>query len=300
MSASLLTTKLYVPSVRAGLVSRPRLIARLDEGLRSGHKLTLISAAAGFGKTTLLSAWVGAKQASRRQVAWLSLDEGDNDPARFWRYVIAALQAVNPQISETMQGALQSPQPPSPESLLTTLINDVADAVDATDGPLILVLDDYHVIEAESIHRSLDFLLEHLPPELHLVVATREDPPLALPRLRGRGQVTEIRAADLRFTAEEAAQFLNACMGLGLSAEDVATLESRTEGWIVGLQMVALALQGLSRRGRADQRDFGRLCRRRPLRWRLPGRRGALPPAISHPVLSATDVDPGAAVRSAV
>jgi LuxR family maltose regulon positive regulatory protein len=256
MSTSLLTTKLYIPPARSELVSRPRLIARLDEGLRSGRKLTLISATAGFGKTTLLSAWVGARQALRQKVAWLSLDEGDNDPARLWRYVIAALQIVNHQIGKTMQGALQSPQPPSPESLVTTLINDIADAVDATDGPLTLVLDDYHVIEAESIHQSLDFLLDHLPPELHLVIATREDPPLALPRLRGRGQVTEIRAVDLRFTAEEAAQFLNACMGLGLSAEDIATLENRTEGWIVGLQMAALALQGLSQRGRADQRDF--------------------------------------------
>jgi LuxR family maltose regulon positive regulatory protein len=256
MSASLLTTKLYIPPTRAELVSRPRLIERLDEGLRSGHKLTLISATAGFGKTTLLSAWVGARRALPQRIAWLALDEGDNDPARFWRYVIAALQMVNPKIGKTMQGALQSPQPPPPESLLTTLINDVADVIDATDGPLILVLDDYHVIEAEPIHQSLDFLLDHLPPELHLVIATREDPPLALPRLRGRGQVTEIRAADLRFTPEEAVQFLNTCMGLGLSAEDVATLESRTEGWIVGLQMAAVALQGLSRRGQADQRDF--------------------------------------------
>jgi LuxR family maltose regulon positive regulatory protein len=254
MATPLLATKLYIPPLHPNLVPRPRLLQRMTAGLAC--RLTLVSAPAGFGKTTLLSAWVGARQALRQKVAWLSLDEGDNDLARFWRYVIAALQTVNPQVGETMQSALQSPQPPSPESLLTTLINDIANVVDMTDGPLILVLDDCHVIEAEPIQRSLGFFLDHLPPKLHLVIATREDPPLALPRLRGRGQVTEIRAVDLRFTAEEAAQFLNTCMGLGLSAEDVATLENRTEGWIVGLQMAALALQGLSRQGQADQREF--------------------------------------------
>lgn len=246
MVTTLLETKLYIPPIRPDRVSRRRLIERLDEGLRLGYRLTLISAAAGFGKTTLLSEWVASLPASAQPVAWLFLDEGDNDPICFWRYVVAALQTVRPGIGVTMQAALESPQPPPIETLPATLINDVASGIGATDGPLILVLDDYHVIETQPIHQSLSFFLDHLPPRMHLVIATREDPPLSLPRFRGRGQVTEIRAADLRFTAEETAQFLNTCIGLGLSAEDVATLESRTEGWIVGLQMAALALQKLS------------------------------------------------------
>jgi LuxR family maltose regulon positive regulatory protein len=221
---------------------RPRLVERLNVGLH--RKLTLISAAAGFGKTTLLSDWV---RHTERPVAWLSLDRGDNDPGRFWRYVIAALQTVDTAIGRTAQAALLSPQQPPLNTLVTALINDVV----AFPAPLILVLDDYHVIEAEPIHNSLNFLLDHLPPQLHLVITTRADPPLSLSRRRGRSELTEIRMADLCFTTKEAVEFLNTCMGLDLSAEDITRLEDRTEGWIVGLQMAALSLQG-----RADKHDF--------------------------------------------
>jgi LuxR family maltose regulon positive regulatory protein len=235
MDTPLLTTKLYIPPVRPELVSRPRLIERLNQGLH--RKLTLVSAPAGFGKTTLLSESVGG---CGRPVAWLSLDKGDNDPTRFWAYFIAALQTVRADIGETALAMLRSSQPPPIEAILTTLINEVAEGADA----FAFVLDDYHVIEAQPIRSALAFLLDHLPPQMHLVIASRADPPLPLSRLRGRGQLTELRTADLRFTPDEAAAFLNQVMGLGLSAEDVAALEARTEGWIVGLQMAALSMRG--------------------------------------------------------
>jgi LuxR family maltose regulon positive regulatory protein len=233
--APLLTTKLYIPPLRPNLVPRPRLNQRLSD--RVGHKLTLVSAPAGFGKTTLLSAWI---HAGEQRVTWLSLDEGDNDPARFWTYVIAALQRLHARIGETALSLLESPQPPPPEALLTLLLNDIA----AFAQPFSLVLDDYHVITAQGVHQGVAFLLDHLPPQMHLMITSRADPPLALTRLRARNQLTEIRAADLRFTAEEAAAFLNEVMGLGLTAEQVAALETRTEGWIAGLQLAALSMQG--------------------------------------------------------
>ena len=235
MSASLLTTKLCIPPVRPELVPRPRLIERLNEGLH--RKLTLVSAPAGFGKTTLLSEWVAGCE---RSVAWLSLDEGDNDPVRFLAYLIAALQTVEASVGERTLGVLQSPQPPPIEAVLTALINEIA----AAAVPLVLVLDDYHVVEEQVIHNALTFLLEHVPPQMHLAIATRADPSLPLARLRGRGQLTELRAADLRFTTEEAAAFLNQVMGLGLCDDDVGALEARAEGWIAGLQMAALSMQG--------------------------------------------------------
>ena len=237
MSTSILTTKLYIPSPRPKVVFRPRLIARLDEGLY--HKLTLISAPAGFGKTTLISEWVAR---SERATAWLSLDEGDNDLARFLAYLVAALQTITAELGEGLLAGLQSPQPPHIESMLTILLNEIA----ATPGNFILVLDDYHAIDAQPVDQVLTFLLEHLPPQMHLVIVTREDPQLPLARLRARGQLTELRAADLRFTPAEAAEFLNQMMGLNLSAEDIAALETRTEGWIAGLQMAALSMQGRS------------------------------------------------------
>jgi LuxR family maltose regulon positive regulatory protein len=240
MPTPLLRTKLHIPPVRPELVPRPRLIERLNAGLH--RKLTLVSAPAGFGKTTLLSEWIagcGRSQPSVR-IAWLSLDKGDNDPARFWAYSIAALHTIHEDVGEAALAALPSPQSPPIESILTTLINEIT----AIPDGLVLVFDDYHVIEAQPIHDALAFLLDHLPPQMHLIIATRADPPLPLSRLRGRGHLTELRTADLRFTPEEAAAFLNQAMGLGLSAEDVAVLEARTEGWIVGLQMVALSLQG--------------------------------------------------------
>ena len=233
MSAPLLPTKLYIPPSRPKIVLRPRLIERLNEGMQ--RTLTLISASAGFGKTTLVSEWIAG---CGRPVAWLSLDEGDND--RFLTYLIAALQTIAPNIGEGVLAVLQSPQPPPTESILTTLLNEITTIPDS----FILVLDDYHVIDSKPVDQALTFLVEHLPPQMHLVIATREDPPLPLARLRARGQLTELRAADLRFTPAEAAEFLNQVMGLNLSAEDIAALETRTEGWIAGLQLAALSMQG--------------------------------------------------------
>lgn len=217
------------------------MIERLDEGLH--RKLTLVSAPAGFGKTTLVSAWVTG---SERKVAWLSLDEADSDPARFLTYLVAALRTISPGLGEGVLGVLQIPQPPPIETILTALLNEIASISDN----LILVLDDYHVIDANPVDNALTFLLEHLPPQMHLVIATREDPRLPMARLRARDQLTELRIADLRFTPSEAAAFLHA-MGLELSAEDIATLETRTEGWIAGLQLAAILMQG-----QEDTTDF--------------------------------------------
>ncbi|MFN2156305.1 MAG: hypothetical protein ACK2UX_13800, partial [Anaerolineae bacterium] len=237
MSTPLLETKLYAPPIRPELVSRPHLIERLEVGLRRGCKLTLLSAPAGYGKTTLLSAWA-AHAESRMPVAWLSLDEGDNDPARFWAYVAGALRTVRAEIGEIGQMVFQSPPPPI-DAALTGLLNQVAIVPD----PFVLVLDDYHLIHTPAIHEGIAFLLEYLPPQMHLVMATRVDPPLPIPRLRGRGQLTELYQSDLRFTQEEAACFLNEAIGLDLSTEDVAALERRTEGWIAGLQMAAASMR---------------------------------------------------------
>ncbi len=232
----LLATKLYIPPPRPNIVRRPRLIARLNAGL--DRKLTLLSAPAGFGKTTLLSDWIAG---CGRQSAWLSLDRGDNDPARFLAYVVVALQTIEASIGAGVLGALRSSQLPPLEPILTALLNDLTTLSD----PFILVLDDYHVLDAQPVDQALTFLLEHLPPQMHVVIATREDPQLALARLRAGGHLTELRAADLRFTASEAAEFLNQAMDLNLSADDIAALETRTEGWIAGLQLAAISLQGL-------------------------------------------------------
>jgi len=242
MSTPILATKLYIPPPRPNVVLRPRLIARLNEGLHG--RLTLISAPAGFGKTTLLSEWIAGR---KWPVAWLSLDESDNDLSQFLTYLVAALQTIDNHMGAGMLSILQSPQPLPAELFLTSLINAVAEA----PQQFILLLDDYHRIEARPIHNALTFLLDHLPPQMHLAIASRSDPPLPLARLRGQRRLTELRAADLRFTPDEAATFLNQMMGLDLSAADVAALESRTEGWIVGLQMAALSMQG-----RADTASF--------------------------------------------
>src|SRR5438067_7045713 len=234
----ILATKLYLPRLRPNVVSRPRLLERLNEGLH--RKLTLISAPAGFGRTTLVSAWVEASARPRTRTAWLSLDEGDNDPARFLAYLVAALQTIAAHIGEGVLGALQSPQPPPTEAILMALLNEITTLPDN----FVLVLDDYHMIDAKPVDIALTYLVEHLPPQMHLVIATREDPQLPLARLRAQGQLIELRAADLRFTPSEAAEFLNQVMGLNLSAEDIAALERRTEGWIAGLQLAALSLQG--------------------------------------------------------
>ncbi|HEV2109213.1 MAG TPA: hypothetical protein VGR16_13200, partial [Thermomicrobiales bacterium] len=235
MSTSVLVTKLYIPPPRPKVIPRPRLIERLNEGM--DRKLTLISAPAGFGKTTLVSEWVAGCE---RPTAWLSLDEADNDPARFLTYLVAALQTVATEFGAGVLGGLQSPQPPPIESILTALLNEIT----ALPDSFILILDDYHVIDAKPVDDALAFLIEHLPPRMRLAITTREDPHLPLARLRGRGQLTELRAADLRFTPTDAAEFLEGVMGLDLSAGDIAVLETRTEGWIAGLQLAALSMRG--------------------------------------------------------
>jgi LuxR family maltose regulon positive regulatory protein len=283
MSTPTLATKLYIAPPRPNVVLRPRLIEQLNKGHPSGRRLTLISAPAGFGKTTLVSEWIDdcrllnadweseqtiltpqsktpALHAARPRgagvgnlkFAWLSLDEGDSDLARFLMYFVSALQTIAPKLGEGVLSALLAAQPPT-EALLTTLLNELA----ALPERVILVLDDYHTLDSQPIDQALTFLIDHLPPQLQLVITTREDPQLPLARLRARGQLTEVRAADLRFTPSEAAEFLNHAMGLGLSADDIAALETRTEGWIAGLQLAALALQGpLSMQGRSDAAHF--------------------------------------------
>ena len=237
MSTPILATKLYIPPPRPKIVLRPRLIKRLNEGMHC--KLTLISAPAGFGKTTLVSEWIAG---CGLPVAWLSLDEGDNDPTSFLAYLVAALQTIAANIGKGVLAILQSPQPPPIESILIALLNEITTVPDN----FVLVLDDYHVIDSKPVDEALTFLLEHLPPHMHLVITTREDPHLPLTRLRARGQLTELRAADLRFTPSEAAEFLNQMMGLNLSEENIAALEARTEGWIAGLLLAALSMQGRS------------------------------------------------------
>jgi LuxR family maltose regulon positive regulatory protein len=237
MSAPILATKLYVPPSRSGIVPRPHLIERLDDGLAKGASLTLVSAPAGFGKTTLVSEWIAS---CGRPVAWLSLDEGDSDPVRFISYLIAALQTIKSGIGESLLTALQAHQPPSNEVILTTLLNEI----NTISGKFILVLDDYHTIDSKAVDDALSFILVHQPPQIHLVIASREDPSLPLTRLRVRGQLTELRAANLRFTLAEIADFLNGMMGLNLTADGITALESRTEGWIAGLQLAALSMQG--------------------------------------------------------
>jgi LuxR family maltose regulon positive regulatory protein len=246
MSFPLLTTKLYMPPIRPELVPRPQLMKQLNEG--SHRRLILISAPAGFGKTTLISAWI---KNSGNPVAWISLDEGDNDPARFLAYLVAALRTLKEDIGKGALTALQSPQPPDSETLLTALINEI----NTLPERLVLVLDDYHLVTAKQVHNAVAFLLDHLPPHVLVVLATRADPPLPIARLRGRGQLTELRQTDLRFSLDEATAFLRQVTGLDLCSEDVDALTTRTEGWITGLQMAALALQAAvpAERQDADQ-----------------------------------------------
>ena len=283
----LLTTKLSPPPLRPKRVPRPHLLERLETGLRQGSRLTLISAPAGYGKTSLVSEWVesyklkgdrmitfqpsnledlspasrlGCPRQDRLPVvrqarlrakidqpatlfAWLSLDDGDNDPHQFLRYIIAALQKADAHIGETLQAALESPQPPSPESSLTALVNDIA----PLPATILLVLDDYHAITSQTVHACLSFLLEHPLQNLQLVLLTRSDPPLPIARLRAQGQLTELRAADLRFTTAEVTAFLNQVQGLSLPSDDVRLLEQRVEGWAAGIQLAAVALGSLSK-----------------------------------------------------
>jgi len=237
MYAPILATKVYAPPSQPRLVFRHRLIEQLNEGLRSSRRLTIVSAPAGFGKTTLISEW-GA--GCGRPIAWLSLDEGDSNPARFLTYLIAALQTMAPNVGAEVLSALQSPQPPPIETMLTVLLNEITTIPDN----FILVLDDYHLTDSKVVDNALAFLVEYQPPQMHLVITTREDPNLPLARLRVRSQLTELRIADLRFTPSEATEFLNKVMGLSLSIENISALEARTEGWIAGLQLAALSMQG--------------------------------------------------------
>jgi LuxR family maltose regulon positive regulatory protein len=235
MSTPILATKLYVPPPRPRVVMRRRLIERLDEGAH--RKLTLICAPAGFGKTTLVGEWVAGLP---RPAAWLSLDEGDNDSIRFVSYLVAALQTISAGIGEGVLGVLRSPRPPPTESILTALLNEIA----TVEDDFVLVLDDYHVVDSRAVDEALSYVLEHLPPRMRLIIATREDPNLPLARLRARGQLSELRAAELRFAPSEAGEFLEGVMGLDLSEGEITALESRTEGWIAGLQLAALSMQG--------------------------------------------------------
>lgn len=234
MSSSLLVTKLRVPQLRSEHVLRPQLVTHLQQGLT--NKLILISAPAGYGKTTLASEWLATCD---QACAWVSLDDGDNDPPRFWAYLLAALQSALAAVGRQLPDDLRQPHPQVSEALITDLIN----GLDELQQPLILVLDDYHLIETQFIHDELSFLLDHAPAHFQLVIVTRADPPLPLARLRARSQLLEIRQADLSFTTAEAATFLNHTMGLRISAEDIARITARTEGWIAGLQMAALSMQ---------------------------------------------------------
>ena len=241
---SILATKLYIPPPRPNVVLRPHLIERLNEGLHRTPSVTLVSAPVGYGKTTLVSEWVACCE---RPVAWLSLEEGDSDPTRFLAYLVAALQTLPANTGAGVLSELQAPLILPIESVLTGLINEIT----AFPYQFTLVLDDYHLVDSKPIDQALTFLIEHLPRQMHLVITTREDPNLPLARLRAQGQLTELRAADLRFTPTEAAEFLNQVMSLSLSAEDIAALDNRTEGWIAGLQLAALSM-----RGREDVHQF--------------------------------------------
>lgn len=247
MPESLLKTKLFAPPTRRNLVKRPRLSNKLAEALSPEIRLTLVCAPPGFGKTTAVAEWLAdppvANQACAGKpevkTAWLTLDEADNDPIRFWRYVDAALQTIEPRLGESIRPVLHAPRPPPFHTLMPELANDILNA----GLEFILVLDDYHVIQNETVHKGVNFLIDHLPALAHPVIISRADPPLQLARRRAHGKLCELRASELRFTHDETALFINNIMRLGLSANDVAALEDRTEGWIAGLQMAAISLQ---------------------------------------------------------
>ena len=237
MDSSILLTKLFIPSVPPSIIHRYHLTTRLTAGLKAGKSLTLVSAPAGYGKSTLIADWIADYQ---DQAAWLSLDDRDNNPLRFWKYFVTALQTVSKPLGQESLRMLESAQHFDPQLFLTALANELA----AFEHLAILVLDDYHVISNTDIHSGVNFLLEHFPPSIHLVIVTRTDPLLPLSRMRVRGQLTEVRIPDLRFDIDESSLFLNELMDLGLTEIDIHALERRTEGWIAGLQLAALSMQG--------------------------------------------------------
>jgi len=258
MTDTLLTTKLHIPRLRQNLVHRPRLMERLDAGLSwqsdgFARKLTIVSAPAGYGKTTVICDWLHTRADghSPLRAAWLSLDRADNDLTRFLIYLIAALQGVDERIGVDVQAALAESQAPPVENLVTRLVNEIAAAGMREGRMFVLVLDDYHLVTAQTVHEALAFLLEHLPEAIHLLIAGRSDPPLPISRLRVQGEITEIRTPELRFTRAETATFFNDLMSLSLSSEDIAALEARTEGWVASLQLAAMSL-----RGRRDKGEF--------------------------------------------
>src|SRR5262245_18028298 len=244
----LVATKLHVPRLRPGVVPRRELVSRLVA--ERDRKLTLVCAPAGWGKSTLLSEWHGSPEETR-PFAWLSLDPADQDPVRFWSYAIGALRSVRPGLGQAVAAALRSAGPDLIDVVVTPLINELA----AVSAPLVLVLDDYHLVRSEPVHESVAFMLRHLPPTLHLAIASRADPPLPIGVLRVAGEVTEIRAADLRFNAVEAEKLLNGSLRLALDPSDVELLLRRTEGWAAGLQLAALSARNLEDR-HAFVRDF--------------------------------------------
>jgi LuxR family maltose regulon positive regulatory protein len=246
MSVSVLATKLFIPPGRENAVPRPHLTEKLLSGVGRPGSFTLVSGPAGFGKTTLLSEFISRLG---RPVAWISLDEGDNDPIQFWTYLITACRSILEDVGESALELFNTQQPLPDDTVPTILINDLT----THDRSIVLVLDDYHAVQTPSIHAGLQFLLDHLPRNLHIIVSTRTDPPWPLARFRARNQLIEIRARDLRFCIREAAEFLNRTMKLNLAVEEVAALEERTEGWIAGLQLAAIALQSLvTVQGRSD------------------------------------------------
>lgn len=255
MALSLLSTKFYIPPLRADNVPRPRLTEKMLSGVDRPRSFTLLSGPAGSGKTTLLSQFAAHLE---RPVAWLSLDQTDDDPGRFWTYFITACQQIVAGIGEGALGLLGAGEPLPDETIPTLLINDLA----AAEQMLVLVLDDYHAIQDAAVHDSLLFLLDHQPDNLHVVLSTRADPPWPLARYRARNRLVEIRAQALRFSLEETAEFLNGTMQLDLAPEDVAALEARTEGWVAGLQLAAVAMQTprspLSQPGSGDAAGFVR------------------------------------------
>jgi LuxR family maltose regulon positive regulatory protein len=248
LAETLLKTKLYIPSVRPDLVSRQRLIDKLNKGLH--RKLTLISAPAGFGKTTLVTEWLNRECLKEYQTAWLSIDEGDNDLIRFLSYFISATieaHGLDIDFGKSVLSMLQPTQPTPIDVILSLLINEIT----TIPGKILLVLDDYHLLSVQQVHDAVTYFLEHLPPQVHLVIISRENPPLQLARLRGMDQLTELRAMDLRFSTSEASDFLNNILKLKLTMKDIETLTARTEGWVTGLQMA-----GISLKGREDPANF--------------------------------------------